>query len=104
VQALREGWDCSFAYILCTLAEQHSAKSVEQILGRVLRLPRAQRQSRPELNVAYAYALSASFAATAKEKLAVGNLWAARSGGRCVFVMVTARKWTMIDEAIARRG
>ena len=33
VQALKEGWDCSFAYVLCSLAEQHSARSVEQILG-----------------------------------------------------------------------
>src|SRR5207248_275907 len=40
VQALREGWDCSFAYVLCALAEQNSARSVEQILGRVLRMPR----------------------------------------------------------------
>ena len=39
VQALREGWDCSFAYILCTVAEQVGATAVEQILGRVLRQP-----------------------------------------------------------------
>lgn len=42
VQALREGWDCSFAYILCTVAEQVGATAVEQILGRVLRQPNAQ--------------------------------------------------------------
>ena len=49
-QALREGWDCSFAYVLCSVAEQKSPRSVEQILGRVLRMPRATRKMREELN------------------------------------------------------
>jgi type III restriction enzyme len=64
VQALKEGWDCSFAYILCSVAEQHSARSVEQLLGRVLRMPRASKKNRPELNCAYAFA-SGSFGDTA---------------------------------------
>ena len=42
VQALKEGWDCSFAYVFCSLASIHSAKDVEQILGRVLRMPYAK--------------------------------------------------------------
>jgi type III restriction enzyme len=66
VQALREGWDCSFAYILCSVAEQHSARSVEQILGRVLRMPRAARKTRLALNCAYAFAASGSFPDTAR--------------------------------------
>jgi type III restriction enzyme len=66
VQALREGWDCSFAYVLCSVAEQHSATSVEQILGRVLRLPNARRKRREELNRAYAFAASQSFINTAE--------------------------------------
>ena len=41
VQALREGWDCSFAYILCSVAELGTQTGVEQILGRVLRMPKA---------------------------------------------------------------
>jgi type III restriction enzyme len=40
----------------------------------------------------------------AADDRAIGELWAARSGGRCVFVMLTERKWGMIDEVIARRG
>ncbi len=60
-QALREGWDCSFAYVLCSVAEQKSARSVEQLLGRVLRLPRAKRKQREELNRAYAFATTTSF-------------------------------------------
>ena len=49
-QALKEGWDCSFAYVLCSVAEQKSPRAVEQLLGRVLRLPRAdaQKPGRPE--------------------------------------------------------
>jgi type III restriction enzyme len=65
VQALREGWDCSFAYILCTVAEQVGATAVEQILGRVLRLPNAQAKKHPELNRAYTFATSLHFAQTA---------------------------------------
>lgn len=65
VQALREGWDCSFAYILCTVAEQVSSTAVEQILGRVLRQPNAQAKKHAELNRAYAFATSLHFAQTA---------------------------------------
>ncbi len=65
VQALREGWDCSFAYVLCSVAELHGQTAVEQILGRVLRLPHAQSKQQPELNRAYAFATSLRFAQTA---------------------------------------
>lgn len=65
VQALREGWDCSFAYVLCTVAEQVGATAVEQILGRVLRQPNAQAKKHVELNRAYAFATSLHFANTA---------------------------------------
>jgi type III restriction enzyme len=65
VQALKEGWDCSFAYVLCSLAELGAARAVEQILGRVLRMPKAVRKQHEELNQAYAYALSPRFALAA---------------------------------------
>jgi type III restriction enzyme len=61
MQALREGWDCPFAYVLCSVAETGSGRAVEQILGRVLRMPHAQRKHRPELNCAYAFAASPRF-------------------------------------------
>ena len=41
VQKLREGWDCPFAYVLCSLRETRSATAIEQIVGRILRLPGA---------------------------------------------------------------
>ena len=69
---LREGWDCSFAYVLCSVAEQKSAAAVEQILGRVLRMPSASRKRREDLNRAYAFATTTSFqtaASTLKDGL-----------------------------------
>jgi len=66
VQALREGWDCPTAYVLCSIAEQASARAVEQLLGRVLRLPGARRKGEPALNLAYAYVVSPNFASAAQ--------------------------------------
>ncbi len=65
-QKLREGWDCPWAYVLCSVAEVRSATAVEQTLGRVLRLPQATRKAQAALNNAYAYIASASFATAAK--------------------------------------
>lgn len=66
VQALAEGWDCPFAYVLCTLAESTSSKAVEQILGRVLRMPYAKRRAHDALNCAYAVVATDSFTKAAK--------------------------------------
>lgn len=65
VQALREGWDCPFAYVLCSVAEMRSSTAVEQILGRIMRLPSARRKQNEELNMAYAFSASQNFADTA---------------------------------------
>lgn len=62
VQALREGWDCPFAYVLCSLQPLSSATAVEQLLGRVLRMPYARRRGRESLNRAYAHVCEATFA------------------------------------------
>jgi len=66
VQALREGWDCPFAYVLCSVAEQRATGAVEQILGRVLRLPYCKPKAIKELNRAYAFVASRNFAEAAK--------------------------------------
>ena len=65
VQALREGWDCPFAYVLCSVAEMRSSTAVEQILGRVMRLPKAKRKKQESLNNAYAFVASPNFYKTA---------------------------------------
>lgn len=55
MQALREGWDCPSAYVLCSVQAMRSATAVEQLLGRVLRMPYGRPRSRPALNKAYAH-------------------------------------------------
>ncbi|TPE41503.1 DEAD/DEAH box helicase [Pontibacter mangrovi] len=61
INALKEGWDCPFAYILASLADKSSAVDVEQILGRVLRQPYVMKHSHPLLNVSYVLTASAKF-------------------------------------------
>ncbi|MEO5626430.1 MAG: DEAD/DEAH box helicase family protein [Dokdonella sp.] len=58
VDKLREGWDCPFAYVLMSFRASTTSTALEQILGRVLRMPRAQRKQREALNKAYAFAVS----------------------------------------------
>ncbi len=65
VEALKEGWDCPFAYILCSLQSVRSGKDVEQLLGRVLRMPYAKRRVNEELNRAWAFVVSRDFQAEA---------------------------------------
>lgn len=65
-QALAEGWDCPFAYILVSMAEIQNATSVEQLLGRILRQPNAARRENPALNRSYAFVVSRDFSATAQ--------------------------------------
>jgi len=67
VQALREGWDCPFAYVLCSLQKLSSATAVEQLLGRVLRMPYASPRGREALNRAYAHVCEAKFSSAAHE-------------------------------------
>lgn len=61
INALKEGWDCPFAYILASLADKSSAVDVEQILGRILRQPYVTKHSAPLLNVSYVLTASARF-------------------------------------------
>lgn len=64
VNALKEGWDCPFAYVLATVANRTSAVDVEQILGRVLRLPYTQKNESNVLNLSYVITSSADFHGT----------------------------------------
>lgn len=72
VNALKEGWDCPFAYILASLANRTSTVDVEQILGRILRQPYAMQHKSPLLNTSYVLTNSVDFHATL-EKI-VGGL------------------------------
>ena len=65
-QALAEGWDCPFAYILVSMADVHSSTAVEQLLGRILRQPSAKHRVAEQLNRSYAFVVSRDFNATAQ--------------------------------------
>lgn len=71
VNALKEGWDCPFAYILASLANRTSTVDVEQILGRILRQPYAIQHSSPLLNTSYVLTNSVDFHNTL-EKIVAG--------------------------------
>lgn len=61
VNALKEGWDCPFAYILASLANKTSSVDVEQIVGRILRQPYATTHTEPLLNASYVFTCSNDF-------------------------------------------
>ena len=61
VNALKEGWDCPFAYILASLANKTSRVDVEQILGRILRQPYQTKLGVPLLNSSYVLTCSNDF-------------------------------------------
>lgn len=61
VNALKEGWDCPFAYILASLANKTSKVDVEQILGRILRQPYARKHGAKLLNSSFVLTCSNAF-------------------------------------------
>ena len=54
-QALQEGWDCSFAYMLTILTNPQSATGITQLVGRILRQPFARKTKIKELDECYVY-------------------------------------------------
>lgn len=66
VEALKEGWDCPFAYVFCSVQNVGSSKEAEQLLGRVLRMPYAKRRLMEDLNRAYAHLSSPHFGTTVR--------------------------------------
>jgi len=52
-QALQEGWDCPFAYVLCALAAGKNIRAMTQLMGRILRLPQVAKTGRAPLDACY---------------------------------------------------
>lgn len=52
-QALQEGWDCPFAYVLCALAAGKEIRAMTQLMGRILRLPHVAKTGRAALDACY---------------------------------------------------
>jgi len=61
VNALAEGWDCSFAYVLISVANLGSKIAVEQIIGRIIRMPYAKRKEVEDFNRSYVFASARNF-------------------------------------------
>lgn len=53
--ALREGWDCPFAYVLTVLSKMTAKTAITQMIGRVLRQPHARLTQKPSLDECYVY-------------------------------------------------
>lgn len=54
-EALQEGWDCPFAYVLCSLASRSNLSSMTQLVGRVLRQPHAMKTGIDALDRCYVF-------------------------------------------------
>jgi type III restriction enzyme len=52
-QALQEGWDCPFAYVLCSLAASGNLGAMTQLVGRILRQPGALKTGVDALDECY---------------------------------------------------
>lgn len=71
-QALQEGWDCPFAYVLCSLAASTNLKAMTQLVGRILRQPGAMKtgvDALDECHVITHHADTASVVSAIKEGL-----------------------------------
>ena len=54
-QALQEGWDCSFAYVLTILTNPGSRSALTQLVGRILRQPYAAKTRVAALDESYVF-------------------------------------------------
>jgi type III restriction enzyme len=54
-QALQEGWDCAFAYVLVILANPSSKNALTQLVGRILRQPYARKTHIRELDESFVF-------------------------------------------------
>jgi type III restriction enzyme len=61
IDALKEGWDCPFAYILASVANKTSEVQIEQLVGRVLRNPWIKTHTPDLLNMCYVLVSSSKF-------------------------------------------
>lgn len=52
-QALQEGWDCPFAYVLSALAAGRNPAAMTQLVGRILRQPHVTKTGREALDACY---------------------------------------------------
>jgi type III restriction enzyme len=86
-QALQEGWDCPFAYVLCALAAGRNPGAMTQLVGRILRQPHVTKTGREPLDACYVLCHDAKTADVVKaikaslEGEGMGDLAMVVSGG-----------------------
>ena len=86
-QALQEGWDCPFAYVLCALAAGRNPAAMTQLVGRILRQPHVAKTGRAALDACYVLCHDARTGEVVKaikkslEGEGMGDLALAVSGG-----------------------
>ncbi len=66
-QALQEGWDCSFAYVLTILTNPSSTTGITQLIGRILRQPFARKTKIKDLDECYVYTFRQNAGTLVKE-------------------------------------
>jgi type III restriction enzyme len=64
--ALREGWDCPFAYVLAILSKGTAQTALTQMIGRVLRQPQAARTGVDALDEAHVFCAEVAVADAVK--------------------------------------
>jgi type III restriction enzyme len=102
--ALQEGWDCPFAYVLCSLAASGNERAMTQLVGRILRQPHALRTDVAELDESYVFTHRAETAAVVTaikaglEADGLGDLIQDVSVAGAAADLVTKRKVTRRDK------
>jgi type III restriction enzyme len=95
VNKLREGWDCPWAYVLGAIGNTATSTAVEQLIGRILRMPNAMPTNVPALDRAYAFVLSDDVVKTAmklRDKMVETCGFDERSADDALRVKVTPRQ------------
>ena len=64
--ALKEGWDCSFAYLLTLLDNTTATTAMTQLIGRVMRQPQARATNHPKLDSCYIHCFNQKTGETVK--------------------------------------
>ncbi|MCB2006766.1 MAG: DEAD/DEAH box helicase family protein [Rhodoferax sp.] len=59
-QALQEGWDCPFAYVLSALAAGRNPAAMTQLVGRILRQPQVTKTGKEALDACYVQCFDAN--------------------------------------------
>lgn len=75
--ALQEGWDCPFAYVLCSLSASSNISAMTQLVGRILRQPHALKTGVDALDECYVithHADTATVVASIKKGLEADGL------------------------------